>query len=144
MFTGVSLRVEPTLQLGDGLTLPGEISPMSIRPPGETLEESMTRLERGLVTGTLLLQFEVRTCYSAHGVSWCACMCFANCYPSMCVWVCVCFATRRNWTGRKSECCFHAQRCQRIRTRIGTKMYYHVSCIVLFQTQTFISWSKEG
>ncbi|KAA0703307.1 Tyrosine-protein phosphatase non-receptor type 3 [Triplophysa tibetana] len=55
---GVSLRAEPTLQLGDGLTLPGEISPMSSRPLGETLEESMTRLERGLVTGTLLLQFE--------------------------------------------------------------------------------------
>lgn len=90
MFTGVSLRVEPTLQLGDGLTLPGEISPMSIRTPGETLGESMTRLERGLVTGTLLLQFEVRTCYSAHGVSWCACMCFANCYPSMCVCEFVC------------------------------------------------------
>lgn len=85
MFTGVSLRAEPTLQLGDGLTLPSEISPMSSRPPGETLEESMTRLERGLVTGTLLLQFEVRICYSAYGMSWFACMCIANRYPSMCV-----------------------------------------------------------
>ncbi|ROL47774.1 Tyrosine-protein phosphatase non-receptor type 3 [Anabarilius grahami] len=55
---GVSLRAEPTLQLGEGLTLPGEISPLSTQPSGETLEESMTRLERGLVTGTLLLQFE--------------------------------------------------------------------------------------
>ncbi|XP_065116918.1 tyrosine-protein phosphatase non-receptor type 3 [Paramisgurnus dabryanus] len=53
---GVSLRAEPTLQLG--LTLPGEISPMCSRTSGETLEESMTRLEKGLVTGTLLLQFE--------------------------------------------------------------------------------------
>lgn len=59
MFTGVSLRAEPTLQLGDGLVLPSEISPMHSRPPGETLEESMTRLEKGLITGTLLLQFEV-------------------------------------------------------------------------------------
>lgn len=55
---GVSLRVEPTLQLGEGLTLPGEISPLSAQPSGETLEESMTRLEKGLVTGTLLLHFE--------------------------------------------------------------------------------------
>lgn len=53
---GVSLRVEPTLQLG--LTLPGEISPLSTHPSGETLEESMARLEKGLVTGTLLLHFE--------------------------------------------------------------------------------------
>ncbi|XP_055066080.1 tyrosine-protein phosphatase non-receptor type 3 isoform X2 [Misgurnus anguillicaudatus] len=55
---GVSLRAEPTLQLG--LTLPGEISPMCSRTSGETLEESMTRLEKGLVTGTLLLQFETK------------------------------------------------------------------------------------
>ncbi|XP_026084293.1 tyrosine-protein phosphatase non-receptor type 3-like isoform X1 [Carassius auratus] len=55
---GVSLRAEPTLQLGEGLPLPGEISPLSTQPSEETLEESMTRLERGLVTGTLLLQFE--------------------------------------------------------------------------------------
>ncbi|RXN30416.1 tyrosine- phosphatase non-receptor type 3-like protein [Labeo rohita] len=55
---GVSLRAEPTLQLGEGLTLPGEISSLSIQPSGETLDESMTRLERGLVTGTLLLHFE--------------------------------------------------------------------------------------
>uniref|UniRef100_A0A671MTZ3 protein-tyrosine-phosphatase n=1 Tax=Sinocyclocheilus anshuiensis TaxID=1608454 RepID=A0A671MTZ3_9TELE len=55
---GVSLRVEPTLQLGEGLALPGEISPLSAQPSGEMLEESMTRLERGLVTGTLLLHFE--------------------------------------------------------------------------------------
>uniref|UniRef100_A0A8C1J0Y4 protein-tyrosine-phosphatase n=1 Tax=Cyprinus carpio TaxID=7962 RepID=A0A8C1J0Y4_CYPCA len=55
---GVSLRAEPTLQLGEGLTLPCEISPLSTQPSGETLEESMTRLERGLVTGTLLLHFE--------------------------------------------------------------------------------------
>uniref|UniRef100_A0A671N0R8 protein-tyrosine-phosphatase n=1 Tax=Sinocyclocheilus anshuiensis TaxID=1608454 RepID=A0A671N0R8_9TELE len=31
---------------------------VSLRPSGEMLEESMTRLERGLVTGTLLLHFE--------------------------------------------------------------------------------------
>uniref|UniRef100_A0A8C1C8H7 protein-tyrosine-phosphatase n=1 Tax=Cyprinus carpio carpio TaxID=630221 RepID=A0A8C1C8H7_CYPCA len=43
---------------GEGLTLPCEISPLSTQPSGETLEESMTRLERGLVTGTLLLHFE--------------------------------------------------------------------------------------
>ncbi|XP_043118008.1 tyrosine-protein phosphatase non-receptor type 3 isoform X2 [Puntigrus tetrazona] len=55
---GVSLRVEPTLQLGEGLTLPGEIAPLSAKPSGETIEESMSRLERGLVTGTLLLHFE--------------------------------------------------------------------------------------
>uniref|UniRef100_A0A672SFD0 protein-tyrosine-phosphatase n=1 Tax=Sinocyclocheilus grahami TaxID=75366 RepID=A0A672SFD0_SINGR len=55
---GVSLRAEPTLQLGEGLTLPGEISPLSTQPSGETPEESMTRLEKGLVTGTLLLHFE--------------------------------------------------------------------------------------
>lgn len=53
------MRAEPTLQLGEGLALPGKISPLSTQPSGETLEESMTRLERGLVTGTLLLQFEV-------------------------------------------------------------------------------------
>uniref|UniRef100_A0A671MC05 protein-tyrosine-phosphatase n=1 Tax=Sinocyclocheilus anshuiensis TaxID=1608454 RepID=A0A671MC05_9TELE len=55
---GVSLRAEPTLQLGEGLTLPGEISSLSTQPSGETLEESMSRLEKGLVTGTLLLHFE--------------------------------------------------------------------------------------
>lgn len=55
---GVSLRAEPTLQLGEGFTLPGEIAPLSTQPSVETLEESMTRLERGLVTGTLLLHFE--------------------------------------------------------------------------------------
>uniref|UniRef100_A0A672SHT9 Trichohyalin-like n=1 Tax=Sinocyclocheilus grahami TaxID=75366 RepID=A0A672SHT9_SINGR len=43
---------------GEGLTLPGEISPLSTQPSGETPEESMTRLEKGLVTGTLLLHFE--------------------------------------------------------------------------------------
>uniref|UniRef100_A0A671M4V0 protein-tyrosine-phosphatase n=1 Tax=Sinocyclocheilus anshuiensis TaxID=1608454 RepID=A0A671M4V0_9TELE len=42
----------------DGLTLPGEISSLSTQPSGETLEESMSRLEKGLVTGTLLLHFE--------------------------------------------------------------------------------------
>uniref|UniRef100_A0A671MSG9 Tyrosine-protein phosphatase non-receptor type 3-like n=1 Tax=Sinocyclocheilus anshuiensis TaxID=1608454 RepID=A0A671MSG9_9TELE len=42
----------------EGLALPGEISPLSAQPSGEMLEESMTRLERGLVTGTLLLHFE--------------------------------------------------------------------------------------
>uniref|UniRef100_A0A673M7Z2 protein-tyrosine-phosphatase n=1 Tax=Sinocyclocheilus rhinocerous TaxID=307959 RepID=A0A673M7Z2_9TELE len=46
------------VDLGEGLALPGEISPLSAQPSGETLEESMTRLERGLVTGTLLLHFE--------------------------------------------------------------------------------------
>uniref|UniRef100_A0A8C1XG21 protein-tyrosine-phosphatase n=1 Tax=Cyprinus carpio TaxID=7962 RepID=A0A8C1XG21_CYPCA len=46
------------VHLGEGLTLPGEISPLSAQPSGETLEESMTRLEKGLVTGTLLLHFE--------------------------------------------------------------------------------------
>uniref|UniRef100_A0A8C2PQE3 protein-tyrosine-phosphatase n=1 Tax=Cyprinus carpio TaxID=7962 RepID=A0A8C2PQE3_CYPCA len=46
------------VDLGEGLTLPGEISPLSAQPSGETLEESMTRLEKGLVTGTLLLHFE--------------------------------------------------------------------------------------
>uniref|UniRef100_A0A671N0Q8 protein-tyrosine-phosphatase n=1 Tax=Sinocyclocheilus anshuiensis TaxID=1608454 RepID=A0A671N0Q8_9TELE len=54
----VRRKVEPTLQLGEGLALPGEISPLSAQPSGEMLEESMTRLERGLVTGTLLLHFE--------------------------------------------------------------------------------------
>uniref|UniRef100_A0A671M8H2 protein-tyrosine-phosphatase n=1 Tax=Sinocyclocheilus anshuiensis TaxID=1608454 RepID=A0A671M8H2_9TELE len=43
---------------GEGLTLPGEISSLSTQPSGETLEESMSRLEKGLVTGTLLLHFE--------------------------------------------------------------------------------------
>lgn len=56
----------------------------------------------------------------------------------------MCFASRRNWTGRKLECYFLVQSCQRIRTRIGTKMYYHVSCIVSIQTQNFISWSTNG
>uniref|UniRef100_A0A671MUE0 protein-tyrosine-phosphatase n=1 Tax=Sinocyclocheilus anshuiensis TaxID=1608454 RepID=A0A671MUE0_9TELE len=46
------------VDLGEGLALPGEISPLSAQPSGEMLEESMTRLERGLVTGTLLLHFE--------------------------------------------------------------------------------------
>ncbi|TRY84566.1 hypothetical protein DNTS_001311 [Danionella cerebrum] len=53
---GVSLRAENTLQLG--LSISGDVSPLSARPIGETLEESMARLERGLVTGTLLLHFE--------------------------------------------------------------------------------------
>lgn len=74
LFTGVSLRVEPTLQLGEGLTLPGEISPLSAQPSGETLEESMTRLEKGLVTGTLLLHFEVGACeYFTACLSWHVC-----------------------------------------------------------------------
>ncbi|KAI4883616.1 hypothetical protein NFI96_000836 [Prochilodus magdalenae] len=55
---GVSLRVETPLQLGGGLNLQEEMpSPVS-HPSGETLEESMARLERGLNSGTLLMQFE--------------------------------------------------------------------------------------
>lgn len=87
IFTGVSLRVEPTLQLG--LTLPGEISPLSTHPSGETLEESMARLEKGLVTGTLLLHFEVGPCECFTAcVTWRVCVCIAdNCHLCMCLCV---------------------------------------------------------
>ncbi len=74
LFAGVSLRVEPTLQLGEGLTHPSEIYSLSAQPSRETLEESMTRLERGLVTGTLLLHFEVGACeYFTACLSWHVC-----------------------------------------------------------------------
>ncbi|XP_036414108.1 tyrosine-protein phosphatase non-receptor type 3 [Colossoma macropomum] len=55
---GVSLRAEAPLQLGGGLNLQEEMAPPLSHPSGETLEESMARLERGLTSGTLLLQFE--------------------------------------------------------------------------------------
>lgn len=57
---GVSLRAVPSLQIDLGLSLLGDVSPS---PPGsqaqeQSLEESMSRMERGILTGTLLLQFE--------------------------------------------------------------------------------------
>ncbi|XP_066529806.1 tyrosine-protein phosphatase non-receptor type 3 [Hoplias malabaricus] len=55
---GVSLRAETSLQLGGGLILQEEMPPSPSHPSGETLEESMARLDRGLTSGTLLLQFE--------------------------------------------------------------------------------------
>ncbi|XP_030639282.1 tyrosine-protein phosphatase non-receptor type 3 [Chanos chanos] len=55
---GVTMRVEAPLQFDSGLSFPGDLPPSPQRPSGETLEESMARLERGLHSGTLLLQFE--------------------------------------------------------------------------------------
>lgn len=60
MFTGISLRAETQLQLPGSFTLEEDIPPSPGHPPGETLQESMTRLDRGLTSGTLLLKFEVR------------------------------------------------------------------------------------
>ncbi|XP_062395371.1 tyrosine-protein phosphatase non-receptor type 3 isoform X1 [Sardina pilchardus] len=55
---GVSLRAVPSLQIDLGLSMLGEISETANQAPGQSLEESMTRLERGVMTGTLLMQFE--------------------------------------------------------------------------------------
>uniref|UniRef100_A0AAR2KR52 protein-tyrosine-phosphatase n=1 Tax=Pygocentrus nattereri TaxID=42514 RepID=A0AAR2KR52_PYGNA len=55
---GISLRAETPLQFGGGLNLQEEMAPPLSYPSGETLEEAMVRLERGLTSGTLLLQFE--------------------------------------------------------------------------------------
>ncbi|KAG9283593.1 tyrosine-protein phosphatase non-receptor type 3 [Astyanax mexicanus] len=55
---GISLRAEPTLQIGGGLNLQEEMPPPPSHPSGESLEESMARLEKGLSSGTLLMQFE--------------------------------------------------------------------------------------
>ena len=60
LFTGTSFRADTPLQLVGGLNLQEEMAPPLSHPSGETLEESMARLERGLTSGTLLLQFEVR------------------------------------------------------------------------------------
>lgn len=55
---GVTVRAETTLQFGGGLNLIEETPPSPSHPSGESLDESMIRLERGLASGTLLLQFE--------------------------------------------------------------------------------------
>ncbi|XP_046689647.1 tyrosine-protein phosphatase non-receptor type 3 [Silurus meridionalis] len=55
---GVSLRAETTLQFPGSFGIQGEIPPSPSHPSGETLQESMARLERGLTSGTLLMQFE--------------------------------------------------------------------------------------
>ncbi|XP_060756127.1 tyrosine-protein phosphatase non-receptor type 3 isoform X2 [Neoarius graeffei] len=55
---GISLRAETALQFPGSFSLQEEIPPSPGHPSGETLHESMTRLERGLTSGTLLMQFE--------------------------------------------------------------------------------------
>ncbi|XP_062842012.1 tyrosine-protein phosphatase non-receptor type 3 [Trichomycterus rosablanca] len=55
---GVSVRADTPLQFGAALSLPEEIPQSPSHPPGESLEESMARLEKGLNSGTLLMQFE--------------------------------------------------------------------------------------
>ncbi|KAG7317820.1 hypothetical protein KOW79_018855 [Hemibagrus wyckioides] len=55
---GVSLRAETSLQFPGRFNLPEEIPPSPGHPSGESLQESMNRLERGLNSGTLLLQFD--------------------------------------------------------------------------------------
>uniref|UniRef100_A0AAR2IT19 protein-tyrosine-phosphatase n=1 Tax=Pygocentrus nattereri TaxID=42514 RepID=A0AAR2IT19_PYGNA len=54
----VRRKAETPLQFGGGLNLQEEMAPPLSYPSGETLEEAMVRLERGLTSGTLLLQFE--------------------------------------------------------------------------------------
>ncbi|XP_053343530.1 tyrosine-protein phosphatase non-receptor type 3 [Clarias gariepinus] len=55
---GISLRAEASLQFPGSFNLQDEIPPSPGHPSGESLEDSMTRLERGLTSGTLLMQFE--------------------------------------------------------------------------------------
>ncbi|XP_027028180.2 tyrosine-protein phosphatase non-receptor type 3 isoform X1 [Tachysurus fulvidraco] len=55
---GVSLRAETSLQFPGSFSLQEEIPPSPGHPSGETLQESMNCLERGLTSGTLLMQFE--------------------------------------------------------------------------------------
>lgn len=59
VFIGISLRAETPLQFPGSFSLQEEIPPSPAHPSGETLHESMTRLERGLNSGTLLMKFEV-------------------------------------------------------------------------------------
>ena len=68
---GVSLRAVPSLQIDLGLSLLGDISQTASQAPGQSLEDSMSRLEKGVLTGTLLLQFEVR---QKDGVCVCVCV----------------------------------------------------------------------
>lgn len=60
VLVGVSLRAETSLPFPGRFNLPEEIPPSPGHPSGESLQESMNRLERGLNSGTLLLQFDVR------------------------------------------------------------------------------------
>ncbi|KAG7469158.1 hypothetical protein MATL_G00126030 [Megalops atlanticus] len=55
---GVSLRMEPQSGYEFGCPLLAETILPPVQQYGGTLEESMTQLQRGLQTGTLLLQFE--------------------------------------------------------------------------------------
>ncbi|KAF4075935.1 hypothetical protein AMELA_G00224600 [Ameiurus melas] len=55
---GISLRAETPLQFPGSFSVQEEIPPSPAHPSGETLDESMTRLERGLNSGTLLMKFE--------------------------------------------------------------------------------------
>ncbi|KAK1806650.1 hypothetical protein P4O66_005157 [Electrophorus voltai] len=55
---GVSVRAETTVQFS-GASLQDETPPPPSHPIGETLEDAMGRLERTLLSGTLLMQFEV-------------------------------------------------------------------------------------
>lgn len=65
-FTGISLRAETQIQLPGSFSFPEEIPPSPGHPSEETLQESMTRLDRGLTSGTLLMQFEVRIYKHMH------------------------------------------------------------------------------
>ncbi|KAL2083947.1 hypothetical protein ACEWY4_019465 [Coilia grayii] len=55
---GVSLRAVPSLHIDLGVSLLGEISETVNQASEQSLEESMSRMERGVLTGTLLMQFE--------------------------------------------------------------------------------------
>ncbi|XP_076868824.1 tyrosine-protein phosphatase non-receptor type 3 isoform X1 [Brachyhypopomus gauderio] len=54
---GVSVRAETMVQVS-GPSLQDETQPPPSHPSGETLEDTMNRLERALLSGTLLMQFE--------------------------------------------------------------------------------------
>lgn len=66
VFTGISLRAETQLQLPGSFSVPEEIPPSPGHPSGETLQESMSRLDKGLISGTLLMQFEVSIYMHVH------------------------------------------------------------------------------
>ncbi|TSK20251.1 Tyrosine-protein phosphatase non-receptor type 3 [Bagarius yarrelli] len=55
---GISVRAETSLQFAGSFSFQEEVPPSPGHPSGETLQESMNRLERGLTSGTLLMQFE--------------------------------------------------------------------------------------
>lgn len=109
VFTGISLRAETPLQFPGSFSLQEEIPPSPGHPSGETLHESMTRLERGLTSGTLLMQFEVRMYNYAHVWIHVFAVGLSVCLSVKHVWKlvddpCVCVFWYRSYTGRKQNC----------------------------------------